>query len=112
MTFPDDEAAYGASSASPRRGDASPIAARRSSGRSGADAHACRLRRDEAVIRPAELIERKRNGGGARPPTSSTELVLGYARDEVPDYQMAALLHGRLLPRADAPRRRTRSPTR
>ena len=26
--------------------------------------------------------------------------MLGYARGEVPDYQMAAFLHGRLLPRA------------
>jgi pyrimidine-nucleoside phosphorylase len=41
------------------------------------------------VIRPAELIQRKRDGeeladGEIR------ELVLGYARGEVPDYQMAA----------------------
>jgi pyrimidine-nucleoside phosphorylase len=41
------------------------------------------------MIRPAELIQRKRDGeelsaGEIR------ELVLGYARDEVPDYQMAA----------------------
>jgi pyrimidine-nucleoside phosphorylase len=41
------------------------------------------------VIRPAELIQRKRDGGEL---TSEelTELVLGYARDEVPDYQLAA----------------------
>jgi pyrimidine-nucleoside phosphorylase len=43
------------------------------------------------VIRVAELVERKRDGG-----TLSTEeltgLVLAYARDEVPDYQMAAFL--------------------
>jgi pyrimidine-nucleoside phosphorylase len=41
------------------------------------------------VIRPAELIERKRNGEelGAE---ELAELVLGYARDEVPDYQLAA----------------------
>jgi pyrimidine-nucleoside phosphorylase len=41
------------------------------------------------VIRPAELIERKRNGeelGAAE----LGELVLAYARGEVPDYQMAA----------------------
>ncbi len=43
------------------------------------------------MIRPAELIERKRDGeelsrGELR------ELVLAYARDEVPDYQMSALL--------------------
>jgi pyrimidine-nucleoside phosphorylase len=41
------------------------------------------------VIRPAELIQRKRDGEEL-----STEelsgLVLGYARGEVPDYQMAA----------------------
>ncbi|HEY7380777.1 MAG TPA: thymidine phosphorylase [Gaiella sp.] len=40
-------------------------------------------------MRPAELIERKRNGEelGAE---ELAELVLAYARDEVPDYQMAA----------------------
>jgi thymidine phosphorylase len=41
------------------------------------------------VIRPAEVIQRKRDGAEL-----STEelsgLVLGYARGEVPDYQMAA----------------------
>jgi len=41
------------------------------------------------VIRPAELIQRKRDGGEL-PPDELTELVLGYARGEVPDYQMAA----------------------
>jgi pyrimidine-nucleoside phosphorylase len=41
------------------------------------------------MIRAAELIERKRNGEElAREELS--ELVLAYARDEVPDYQMAA----------------------
>jgi len=41
------------------------------------------------VIRPADLIERKRNGEelGA---DEVADLVLAYARDEVPDYQMAA----------------------
>jgi pyrimidine-nucleoside phosphorylase len=42
-----------------------------------------------ATIRPAELIQRKRDGGEL----SADEiggLVLAYARDEVPDYQMAA----------------------
>jgi pyrimidine-nucleoside phosphorylase len=41
------------------------------------------------VIRPAELIERKRDGGelGAG---ELRELMLGYARDEIPDYQLAA----------------------
>jgi pyrimidine-nucleoside phosphorylase len=43
------------------------------------------------VIRPAELIQRKRDGRelGAE---ELRELVLGYTRDEVPDYQMAAFL--------------------
>jgi pyrimidine-nucleoside phosphorylase len=41
------------------------------------------------VIRPAELIQRKRDGEelGAG---EISELVLGYARGEVPDYQLAA----------------------
>jgi pyrimidine-nucleoside phosphorylase len=41
------------------------------------------------VIRAAELIQRKRDGGelGA---DELAALVLGYARDEIPDYQMAA----------------------
>jgi pyrimidine-nucleoside phosphorylase len=41
------------------------------------------------VIRPAELIERKRDGHelGA---DEIAELVLGYARGEIPDYQLAA----------------------
>ncbi len=41
------------------------------------------------TIRPAELIQRKRDGHelSAR---ELSELVLGYARGEVPDYQMAA----------------------
>ncbi len=41
------------------------------------------------MIRPAELIQRKRDGGELTP-EELTELVLGYARDEVPDYQLAA----------------------
>jgi pyrimidine-nucleoside phosphorylase len=41
------------------------------------------------VIHPAELIERKRDGG--EPAAEEiTELVLAYARGDVPDYQMAA----------------------
>ena len=48
-----------------------------------------RLRRDEAVIRPAELIERKRNGEEL-PAEEIAELILGYARGEIPDYQLAA----------------------
>jgi pyrimidine-nucleoside phosphorylase len=41
------------------------------------------------TIRPAELIQRKRDGAELAPDEIS-ELVLAYARDEVPDYQMAA----------------------
>ncbi len=41
------------------------------------------------MIRPAELIQRKRDGGEL---TSAElhELMLGYARGEIPDYQLAA----------------------
>ena len=46
------------------------------------------LRRD-AMIHPAELIERKRNGEELSDEEIS-ELILGYARGEVPDYQLAA----------------------
>jgi pyrimidine-nucleoside phosphorylase len=41
------------------------------------------------VSRAAELIERKRDGGELSP-EELDELVLGYARGDVPDYQMAA----------------------
>jgi pyrimidine-nucleoside phosphorylase len=41
------------------------------------------------MIRPADLIEQKRNGG-EHAPDELAELILAYARDEVPDYQMAA----------------------
>ena len=41
------------------------------------------------MIRPAELIQRKRDGLELDDAEIS-ELVLGYARGEVPDYQMAA----------------------
>jgi pyrimidine-nucleoside phosphorylase len=41
------------------------------------------------MIRPADLIERKRNGGEL-PPGEIKELVLGYGRGEIPDYQLAA----------------------
>ena len=40
-------------------------------------------------MRPADLIERKRNGEELSVDELS-ELILAYARDEVPDYQMAA----------------------
>jgi pyrimidine-nucleoside phosphorylase len=41
------------------------------------------------VIRPAELIQRKRDGEEL-PDDELRELILGYARGDVPDYQMAA----------------------
>ena len=41
------------------------------------------------MIRPSDLIERKRNGEELSA-DEITEFVLAYARDEVPDYQMAA----------------------
>ena len=41
------------------------------------------------MIRPAELIERKRDGGSLSP-AEIGELVLGHARGEIPDYQLAA----------------------
>jgi pyrimidine-nucleoside phosphorylase len=41
------------------------------------------------VIHPAELIERKRDGGELAA-EEMAELVLAYARGDVPDYQMAA----------------------
>ena len=41
------------------------------------------------MIRPAELIQRKRDGGELTP-EEMAELVLGYTRGEVPDYQLAA----------------------
>jgi pyrimidine-nucleoside phosphorylase len=43
------------------------------------------------MIRPAELIQRKRDGGelGAE---ELADLVLAYARGDVPDYQLAAFL--------------------
>jgi pyrimidine-nucleoside phosphorylase len=43
------------------------------------------------VIRAAELIERKRDGREL-PPEELAELVLAYARGEVPDYQLAAFM--------------------
>jgi pyrimidine-nucleoside phosphorylase len=41
------------------------------------------------VIRPVELIQRKRDGEELSAPEIE-ELVLGYARGEIPDYQLAA----------------------
>jgi pyrimidine-nucleoside phosphorylase len=43
------------------------------------------------MIRPAELIERKRDGGELSD-SELSELVLGYTRGDVPDYQMSAFL--------------------
>ena len=43
------------------------------------------------MIRPAELIERKRDGGELDADELS-ELVLSYTRGDVPDYQLAAFL--------------------
>jgi pyrimidine-nucleoside phosphorylase len=43
------------------------------------------------AIRPAELIQRKRDGGQLEADELAA-LVGGYARDQVPDYQMAAFL--------------------
>ena len=42
-----------------------------------------------ATVRPAELIERKRNGHELAD-DEIAELILGYARGDVPDYQLAA----------------------
>ena len=42
-----------------------------------------------AAVRAAELIQRKRDGEQLEPEEIAA-LVSGYARDEVPDYQMAA----------------------
>jgi thymidine phosphorylase len=41
------------------------------------------------MIRVPELIERKRDGGELSPAELS-ELMLGYAKGEIPDYQLAA----------------------
>ena len=41
------------------------------------------------AVRPAELIQKKRDGAELTTAEISA-LVLGYARDEIPDYQMAA----------------------
>jgi pyrimidine-nucleoside phosphorylase len=41
------------------------------------------------MIRPADLIERKRNGEEL-PAGDIRDLVLGYGRGEIPDYQLAA----------------------
>ena len=43
------------------------------------------------MIRPAQLIERKRDGGQLTA-EEIRELVLGYTRGEIPEYQMSAFL--------------------
>jgi pyrimidine-nucleoside phosphorylase len=43
------------------------------------------------MIHPAELIQRKRDGGELSP-DELADLVLGYTRGEIPDYQMGAFL--------------------
>src|SRR5207244_1403045 len=48
-----------------------------------------RLRGTRRVIHPAELIQRKRDGGELAA-EELADLVRGYARGDVPDYQMAA----------------------
>jgi pyrimidine-nucleoside phosphorylase len=45
--------------------------------------------RTAGAVRPAELIQKKRDGGELTDAELSG-LVLAYARDEIPDYQMAA----------------------
>jgi pyrimidine-nucleoside phosphorylase len=45
--------------------------------------------RGQGVIRPAELIQRKRDGAEL-PDDEIAELILGYTRGEIPDYQLAA----------------------
>ena len=45
--------------------------------------------RGRQVIRAAELIQRKRDGEELND-EELADLVLGYARDEIPDYQLAA----------------------
>src|SRR5712671_2674728 len=54
---------------------------------------ACRVAasssRERRLIRPAELIKRKRDGEELGS-DEIAELILGYARGEIPDYQLAA----------------------
>jgi pyrimidine-nucleoside phosphorylase len=45
--------------------------------------------RRHKVIRPAELIQRKRDGGELTD-EELAELILGYVRGEIPDYQLSA----------------------
>ena len=63
------------------------------------------------MIRPAELIQRKRDGEELSA-EEIAELVLGYARGEVPDYQIAAFCMAVYFRGLDERARRSRSPTR
>ena len=58
------------------------------------------------TIRPAELIERKRDGEELSA-EELRDLLLGYARGEVPDYQMSAFCMAVIF-RGLTPPRRTR----
>ena len=91
VTFPDAEAvrSYVRSMVTERAAAERVPELRRS--RSCRDARERLRRPDLRVIRAADLIERKRNGDELAA-EELAELVLAYARDEVPDYQMAAFL--------------------
>ena len=69
-----------------RRGDRQRVARRQGTG--SRDPRTLDLRRVTS-IRPAELIERKRDGGELSA-DEMRELILGYGSGDVPDYQMAA----------------------
>jgi pyrimidine-nucleoside phosphorylase len=62
------------------------------------------------VIRPAELIERKRDGGELSA-EEIRELVLGYTVGEIPEYQVAAFLMAVYFKGLNGPET-SRSPTR
>src|SRR5918994_118951 len=57
--------------------------------REGSEARASGPADRRALIRPADLIQRKRDGGELSD-DELTELILGFTRGEVPDYQLAA----------------------
>ena len=69
-----------------RRGDRQRVARRQ--GTRSRDPRTLDLRRVTS-IRPAELIERKRDGGELSA-DEMRDLILGYGSGDVPDYQMAA----------------------
>src|SRR5205823_11615589 len=68
-----------------RRSDRQRMARRKAA----AQGHSRPADRRALTIRPVELIERKRDGGELSA-AELQELMLGYARDEIPDYQLAA----------------------